>query len=71
MIVQSDSSEIYKMIKLAVTEAMREEKMNMFFASLADVSDEEMQEIERIPLPSDNSEDYLNISSWFANENNN
>ena len=71
MLVQSDSSEIYKMIKLAVTEAIREEKMNMFFASLPTVSEAEMQEIDTLPLPSDNSEDYLNISSWFANANNN
>ncbi len=59
MLVQSDSSEIYKMIKLAVTEAIREEKMNMYFASLPTVSDAEMQEIDQLSLPSDNSEDYF------------
>ncbi len=71
MLVQSDSSEIYKMIKLAVTEAIREEKMNMYFASLPTVSDAEMQEIDQLSLPSDNSEDYLNITSWFSNANSN
>ena len=71
MLVQCDSSEIFKMIKLAVSEAIREEKMNMFFASLPTVSDAEMQDIEQLPPPSDNSEDYLNITSWFANANNN
>ncbi len=56
---------------MAVTEAIREERINLYFSLLPDVSDEEMRDIEKtFSAPAENDE-YEDISGWFLSESNN
>ncbi|MCD6595041.1 hypothetical protein J7L68_05120 [bacterium] len=48
MQIAIDQTTLYTLIKKAVKEAIEEEEYKLFLAHIPEVSDEEMQEIERI-----------------------
>jgi hypothetical protein len=66
--VQND---MFLMIKQAVSEAIKEERLNLYLSLLPTVSDEEMEDIvSKHGTPSKNNE-YTDISNLFDVESNN
>ena len=66
MITFNNKNEIYDLIKMAVTEVFKEQSVSLYLNSVPYVSDEEMNEINQLPIPdtSDQSK-YSEISHWF------
>ena len=66
MITFNNKNEIYDLIKMAVTEVFKEQSVSLYLNSVPYVSDEEMKEIEQLPLPNTNDKnEYTDISYWF------
>ncbi len=65
------NNEFYDLIKMAVAEAIREERVNLYFSLLPNVSDNEMQDIEKSFTSLDETTEYEDITDWFINESNN
>jgi len=63
--------ELYKIIKSAVSEAIREERINLYFSMLPYAADDENAELENIVTTADSDNDYIDISDMFADESNN
>jgi len=66
-----EQTEIYEIVKKAVTDAIKQERLNLYFTMLPEVNDSEMQEIVTelgIPDPKEDDE-YIDITDFFANEN--
>ncbi len=66
MVTLNNKSELYDLIKMAVSEVFIEQSVSLYLNSVPYVSDEEMKEIDLLPLPNtaDNI-NYTNISHWF------
>ena len=66
-----EQTEIYDIVKKAVTDAIKQERLNLYFTMLPEVNDSEMQEIVTdlgIPAPKEDDE-YIDITEFLANEN--
>ena len=66
-----EQTEIYNIVKKAVTDAIKQERLNLYFTMLPEVNDSEMQEIVTdlgIPAPKEDDE-YIDITEFLANEN--
>jgi len=66
-----EQTEIYEIVKKAVTDAIKQERLNLYFTMLPEVNDSEMQEIVTdlgIPAPKEDDE-YIDITEFLANEN--
>jgi hypothetical protein len=66
-----EQTEIYNLVKRAVTEAIHQERVNLYFSMLPAVDDAEMDEIRtELGSPSvQKIEDYIDITELLANEN--
>ena len=66
-----EQTEIYNLVKRAVTDAIHQERMNLYFSMLPEVDESEMREIiSELGSPSkNNEEDYIDITELFVNEN--
>ncbi len=68
-VMQVDIELLKSLIKESVAEAIREEKIRFFEQGIPFVSDVEMQDIINTHGEKPEKTDYVDMTSWFENEN--
>ncbi len=68
-VIQLDIDILKSLIKESVTEALSEERMSFYETVIPFVSDIEMQDIVNTHGDKPEKTEYVDMTSWFANEN--
>jgi hypothetical protein len=65
-----DRQTLKELIKESIREVLKEEQWNLYTASIPYVDDEEQNEIDRqCGIPTDNEEEFVNMTDWVKNGN--
>ena len=68
-VIQVEIDLLKNLIKESVAEALREERMSFYDEVIPFVSDAEMQDIINTHGEKPANTEYVDLTSWFANEN--
>jgi hypothetical protein len=68
-VIQVDMDLLKTLIKESVAEALKEERINFYEKVLPFVSDAEMQDIIKIYGQEPEKSEFVDMTSWFGNEN--